>query len=230
VAAARHGAPARAGSDFPRSHRRGRRFTRRRRWQWLPGGGGRGWTGTPTPVRVRSRRHSQPFRARPRRGSTRPDRRARCVHGRRRAIDRRGGGERPRFLNYVSLGIYGDAVRQPAYRDAKAAASSVSSCSTHHVRARILLDGPGEPRISRWMRQPQCTPASTARRSSFTRRSSSSSGPEFCAYGSPPATPASCRRDVCRKSYRPSCAGARSAPASLHVPQPGARGSCENLL
>jgi diacylglycerol kinase family enzyme len=146
------------------------------------------------------------------------------------------------FLNNVSLGIYGDAVRQPAYRDAKVRtlvetaaevlgtsgavpelhvvddlgnehrrpavvlvsnnpyaldrsiarsrrgpgrgstrASSALSCSTHHAPARILPDGPGEPRSSRWARQHRCAPASTARRSSFRRHSSSSSGPERCA-------------------------------------------------
>jgi hypothetical protein len=50
----------------------------------------------------------------------RPDRGDRCVHRRRRAADRHGGGNGRLFLNNVSLGIYGDAVGQPGYRDAKA--------------------------------------------------------------------------------------------------------------
>ena len=143
------------------------------------------------------------------------------------------------FLNNVSLGIYGDAVRQPAYRDAKVrtlveTAAEVLGTSgavpelhlvddlgNEHRRPAVVLvsnnpyaldrpiapgtrprldsgelgivvldapraspdlpDEPGEPRSSRWTRQHRCTPASTARRSSFSRHSSSSSGPERCA-------------------------------------------------
>jgi diacylglycerol kinase family enzyme len=55
------------------------------------------------------------------------------------------------FLNNVSLGIYGDAVRSPAYRDAKVrtlleTAASGSSSSTPQATARAFRAGRGARR------------------------------------------------------------------------------------
>ena len=56
------------------------------------------------------------------------------------------------FLNNVSLGIYGDAVRQPAYRDAKArtlAADGRAGARTKRRRSRPGARGRPRPRPSR---------------------------------------------------------------------------------
>jgi diacylglycerol kinase family enzyme len=63
--------------------------------------------------------------------AARPDR----THGVERRIDVAEVNGRP-FLNNVSLGIYGDAVRRPAYRDAKA-------LTLAQTAAEVL--GPSEP-------------------------------------------------------------------------------------
>jgi hypothetical protein len=232
-----------------RSAWRRRRVARRR---------GRGRTGTRASLRLRSRRHPEPLCARSRCRSTRPRRRLGCIRRpRRRAVDRCGGGERPRLSEQrlarhlrrsrpagrlprregadtagddrggprpesgrsrsaprrrprrrASSPGRGPRVEQPPTRSTapsrpgrgrgSTAASSASSCSTTHAPGQILRPGSGVRRTSLWTRQDPCMPASTARRSNWTRRSSSRSGPARCASGSPPVIPASRRRDACR--------------------------------
>ncbi|EME67053.1 diacylglycerol kinase [Rhodococcus ruber BKS 20-38] len=70
-------------------------------------------------LHLHSGRDAQPLRARPRSGPTRRAGRARRVQRRGRASNRLAEVNGHPFLNNVSLGIYGEAVRRAVYREAK---------------------------------------------------------------------------------------------------------------
>ena len=98
------------------------------------------------------------------------------------------------FLNNVSLGIYGDAVRQPAYRDAKArtlAQTAAQVLGPSAPAAGLAARGRPRPRPSRPRRRARVEqpllvrPAACARHPA--RPSTAGSSASSCSTGRPPA-------------------------------------------
>jgi diacylglycerol kinase family enzyme len=100
------------------------------------------------------------------------------------------------FLNNVSLGIYGDAVRRPAYRDAKARTLAQTAAQSS----------------ARASRQPDWRSLTTAAAPIATRRSCSSR-----------TTRTRSSRRASRVRARPSTAGSSASSCSIGRPRAGAR-------